>query len=145
MPLLHGIITYEEIQRGYIDHALAFAYWGAKRQNHHGVFPCEASREDVSDREWAMVHGFRLQLDPSLDINSLGLNRSGKIIARAMQEYGMIFVENAGVGSNIVYAESLDDRPESWSGILGSLAGIPLEKLRVVEPVYPSPLPLLLP
>jgi hypothetical protein len=137
MPLLHGIITYEEIQKGYIDHALAFAYWGAKKQDHWGVYPCEAYRRDISDRQWAMVHGFRLQLDPALDINSLGLNRAGKIIARAMQEYGMIFVENSGAGSNIIYAESLDGKSESWSGILGSLTGIPLDKFRVIEPIYP--------
>ena len=137
VPLLHGLIMHDEIQRGYVDHALAFAYWGAKKPD-RGVYPAVKRNNGVSDRPWAMSTGFRLQLDPSLNIDSLSLNRAGKIIAKALQEYGMIFVENCGKGCNSVYAESLDDKPVSWTGILGGLPGVPLNRFRVVTPIYPS-------
>lgn len=139
--LQHGLITYDDIvNKGYIDHALAFAYWGEKRAAHWSLEPCRAYREGISDRPWAMLLGERLQLDPTLNLDTLNLKPAAKIIARAMQEYGMIFAENCGVGCNAVYAEDLTGKPYSWSGILspGDLANIPLNRLRVLEPIAPS-------
>jgi hypothetical protein len=94
VPLLHGLITYDEVvNKGYINHALAFAYSQAKR-NSPGVYPCETPNDGYCDRECCLWLGFRLQLDPDLDLDTLNLNWASKIIARALQEYGMIFVEN---------------------------------------------------
>ena len=139
VPLLHGLITYDEIvNQGYIDHALAFAYSQAKRDS-PGVYPCETSNNGYCDRACCLWLGFRLQLNPDLDLDSLNLNWASKIIARALQEYGMIFVENNGVGYNSIYAENLGAKEESWSGILdGSIVNIPLDQFRIVEPIYPS-------
>lgn len=138
IPLTHGLITYDEIQRGHIDHAMAFAYWHAKKEPHMGIYPCGHYRGGLSYRSGAMLFGERLQLDPRIDVNSLPLTRAGKIVAKAMQEYGMIFIEGGGSGYNSVYAESLDDKPTSWVNSFNSAAAIPLDKLRVVEPIYPS-------
>lgn len=139
VPLLHGLITYDEIvNKGYIDHALAFSYSQAKR-NSPGVYPCETSNNGYCDRECCLWLGFRLQLNPDLDLDSLNLNRASQIIAKALQEYGMIFVENNGVGYNSIYAENLDAKAETWSGILdGSIVNIPLDQFRIVEPIVPS-------
>jgi hypothetical protein len=136
--LLHGLITKDEIKSGRIDHALAFAYWGAPLTAHWDIYPCRAYRQGVSTRPWAMLHGFRLQLDPSVDINTLGLNAAGRVVAKALQEYGAIFVENAGQGSNIIYAESFEDKPESWGADIPLIAGIPLNRFRVIEPLQPQ-------
>ena len=141
VSLLRGLIIYKEIQEGYIDHALAFAYWGQKLRSNgdNDIYPCEKANSGINPREWAMHLGYRLQLNPDLDIESLGLNRAAKIIAKALQEYGMIFVENNGKGYNSVYAECLDAKNESWSGIFNStISNIPLDQLRVVKPVYPD-------
>ena len=130
--LLHGIMTYDEVvNKGHIDHALAFAYSGEMKKAHWGAFPCQSWREGVSDRPYAMNIGTRLQLDPNFDINTL--TGAQKVVAKALQEYGMIFVENCGKGCNSLYAENLEYKPESWQGKLGSLWGIPVHKLRVVE------------
>jgi hypothetical protein len=139
VPLLHGLITYDEVvNKGYINHALAFSYSQAQR-NSPGVYPCETPNNGYCDRECCLWLGFRLQLDPDLDLDTLNLNWASKIIARAMQEYGMIFVENNGVGYNSVYAESLDAKEESWSGIFdGTIVNIPIDRFRIVEPVYPT-------
>lgn len=128
VPLIAGLVFYEEVVKDRaIHHALAFATtWLDGDQ----VYPC------VSAQGYDGLYGYRLQLDPNLDITSLGLNWAGQIIAKALQEYGMIYVENNG-GGNKIYIESLDDKPESWSGILDSFNGkIPMSAFRVVKPVY---------
>lgn len=132
-PLTQGLITMDEIIKGHIDHAIAFSYWGEKKSYHTGVYPCEAGREGVSERKWAMQLGYRLQLSPEVNCDKLKLNRMGKIICRAMQEYGMIFVMNSGKGYNNIYAESIDGKPNAWEGIVGDLDAIPLHELRVIE------------
>lgn len=138
IPLTHGLIMFEEIQRGYIDHAIAFAYWGQKMPD-VGVYPCEKNNGGINPRPWALSLGFRLQLDPDVDIDALGLNPASKIIAKALQEYGMVFVENCGPGCNSVYAESLDDKEQSWQGLFdGTITNLPLNKFRIVEPIYPN-------
>ena len=143
VPLLHGLITYDEIvHQGTINHALAFAYNQAKRDS-PGVYPCVTSNNSFCDRECCLWLGFRLQLNPELDLDTLDLNWASKIIAKAMQEYGMIFVENNGVGYNAVYAENLEAKAESWDGIFdGSIMNIPLDQFRIVEPVFPPENPL---
>ncbi len=140
VPLSHGLITYEEIQKGYIDHAIAFATHSAKAGS-PGVYPAVTPNNGESTDPWAPWLGFRFQLDPSIDVNSLNLSPAGKVIARALQEYGMIFVENAGPGNNAIYAEDLTGKSQSWGSwgsVFGSLAEIPLNRLRVVMPIYPS-------
>lgn len=131
VPLLRGLITLEEVKSGRISHALALATATAKRYS-PGVYPLVGPNSGLSDAPYALQLGFRVQLDPTVDVDSLSLTPVGKIIARAMQEYGMIFVENNGPGETAVYAESLEDKIESWSNV-GSLGGIPMAKLRVVD------------
>ncbi len=137
-PYLHGLITYEEIQAGVINHALAFGYNSAKIDS-TGVYPLKSANSNgLNTNQWALLLGMRLQLDPSIDVNSLSLNRYGKIVAKAMQEYGMIFVVNTG-HDNLLFAENLafDPNGRSWTGIISDLNAIPLNRLRVVDPIYP--------
>jgi len=143
VPLLHGLMTYDEIvNQGKIEHALAFAYNQAKLGT-PGVYPCVTSNSGLCERECCLWLGFRLQLNPELDLDTLDLNWASRIVAKAMQEYGMIFVENNGVGYNGVYAEDLESKNVSWDGIFeGTILNIPLDQFRVVEPVYPAIKPL---
>src|SRR5439155_10943245 len=70
--------------------------------------------------EWLMSLplGARLQLNPALtdaDFDKMGLGSTAKIIARAMQTYGMILVDYAGAPK--IYVEDLTNNPlakESW-------------------------------
>jgi hypothetical protein len=81
----------------------------------------------------------RLQLDPQVDVDALNLTPAGNMIARAMQEHGMVFADSCGVGCNRAYAESFDDKPgQSWGDTFGDLSAIPLDKLRVLEPILPT-------
>jgi len=139
VPLLHGLITYDEVVNdGVIDHALAFAYNAVKIAEHWQLYPSEHYSGGSSSRTWALLGGERIFLDASVDCTSLGLNSFGVMVCVALQQYGMIFVENTSLNNNYVFMEHLDDQPsKSWSGIYKSLSAIPLNKLRVIKPLKP--------
>jgi hypothetical protein len=139
VPYLAGLVRPFEITQGRIEHALAFAYSYAAEDR--CVFP--ASKTDgKSDLQYAIPQGARIQLDPSLtdaDFDRLGLSRTGKIIARALQEYGMILIDNSGRPK--IYAEDLKNNPLSstkWTdrGLdLNSttISNIPYTSFRVIK------------
>jgi len=139
IPALAGLLRPWEIRQDRIEHALAFGYTRTARKN--CVFP--ASKTDgESKRQFAIPEGARLQLDPSLteaDFEQMGLDRAGKIIARALQEYGMILVDTSG--SFKMYVEDLIHNPyttEDWSDpdlslTKESLYNIPPTAFRVLE------------
>jgi hypothetical protein len=116
IPALAGLLRPWEIRQGQIEHALAFGYEHTARDK--CVFP--ASKTDGDNKgPFAIPEGARLQLDPSLtdaDFDQMGLDATGKIIARALQEYGMILVDTSG--SLKIYVEDLANNPyatEQWT------------------------------
>mgnify|MGYP006291703015 CR=1 FL=1 len=106
-PLLAGLIRMEEIQRGYIDHALVMAYETPRS----GVYVYPASTVyGASGDENTIPMGGRLQLDPTIDVEALELSDAAKVVARALQEYGVYLVDYAG--SLVLYGEVLYGKPE---------------------------------
>lgn len=134
LPLLGGLIRPEEILQGHIDHALVFSMPGVSDLGH----VCPATHNDGSSSDPnAPMEGTRLQLDPSVDVDSLGLPAWEKPIVRAMQQYGMYLRD--GGGSFAIYGENPISRGyDAWSkvgmpsGDQAGLTGIPWSKLRVV-------------
>ena len=116
VPYYAGLIRPWEIEQGRIDHALAFGY--PQTAADRCVYPATKTDGD-SAHSYAIPEGARLQLDPSLteaDFNQMGLNRTGKIIARALQEYGMVLIDTSGQAK--IYVEDLENNPYStvqWS------------------------------
>lgn len=116
IPAYAGLLRPWEIRQGRIEHALAFGY--TETAEGKCVFP--ASKTDgKSALFFAIPEGARLQLDPSLteaDFDRMGLDATGKIIARALQEYGMILVDTSGALK--MYVEDLSNNPyvtEDWT------------------------------
>lgn len=138
LPYYAGLVRPWEILQGQIDHAIAFAY--PYPAEDRCVFP--ASKTDGnSPLPYAIPEGARLQLDPSLteaNFDRMGLDRTGKIIARALQTYGMILVNYAGRPK--INVENLEDNPYStvrWSDpdlnlTTDTIAGIPYTSFRVI-------------
>jgi|SRR5579859_1000879 len=132
-PLLGGLIRPEEIRAGHINHALIFSY------DYPGpclVYPASTNGGSSKDPR-AMPFGAHLQLDPTLDLNTLGLTRSGMVVARALQEYGMYVGDNANTGIYL-YAESFNGNigPSPWVGLLSAteiLWKVPASRLRVLK------------
>jgi len=139
IPAFAGLLRPWEIRQGRITHALAFGYTETAAEK--CVFP--ASKTDgESTLPFALPEGAHLQLDPSLtdaDFNQMGLDETGKIIARALQEYGMILVDTSG--SFKIYVEDLINNPfarEDWTDpdlnlTKESIYGIPHTAFRVLE------------
>jgi hypothetical protein len=123
-PLIAGLICVEEIRAGRIEHALVFAYDRCRT----GFFVPPASTAQVTvlgtKNSTGIPMGGRIQLDPSWDVEHSALTRSGKTIARALQEYGAYCGDYAG--ANVLYAENSPAAVKAWEGLLNA------EELRAV-------------
>jgi hypothetical protein len=120
-PLIAGLIRYEEVVNGSIDHALVFAGRG-NRYQYYAYPPATETDGHKRNDSLAVPEGALLQLNPAIDINSLGLNTANKIVARALQEYGMYNSDNAG--DFIIYAENFVGKTNMWTGNY-ALSGLP--------------------
>ncbi len=153
MPLLHGIVTYDEVKSGVIEHALSFSHGGTTGGTPLGynpsVYPSDQNRNGsgVHDHQWSPLLGQRYQLDPTLDVDDpadwggKALSVGEKVIAKALQEYGMIFVENSGTYNSDLFLEELTfDATRDWSdaevNILGS-GKIKFRDFRLIDPLMP--------
>lgn len=147
IPSYAGLLRPWEILEGRIEHVLAFGY--TEPADSKCVFP--ASKTDGhSTLPYAIPEGARLQLDPALtdeDFEKMGLSETGKIIAHALQEFGMILVDDSG--SFKIYLEDLTINPYTsrrWSDpdlnlTKETISGIPYTSFRVLElpPEYWEP------
>jgi len=146
--LLHGLVTYKEaVVDKYIDHALAFIYGGTGEQFALGgldpIYPCETSEgSGWYDHQWSPPLGMRFQMDPTINVDTLeGLTPTEKVIARALQEYGMIYVESTGAYNNGIYMEDLEyDSSRSWDGLLidDRVLHVNTAWFRPIQPLYPT-------
>lgn len=148
-PLIAGLIRPEELQAGEIRHALVFTF-PKNRQADDGrsIFLPPACRSDgkYAGRHYP-VQGMRFQLDPALterDFTAWGLNREGKMVARALQKYGMLLGDNGGALALQVQllGPGEEENRTKWEGLFPgfykNVGKIPASKFRVVytgEPV----------
>jgi hypothetical protein len=139
IPSYAGLLRPWEILQGRIQHALAFGYTEPAQDK--CVFPASKTDGD-SKLLFAIPEGARIQLDPSLtdkDFDQMGLDRAGKIIAKALQQYGMILVDHSG--SYKIYLEDLANNPyttQKWTDPAirltnETIANIPYTYFRVLE------------
>lgn len=135
IALTAGLIWPEELKRGRIDHALIFSYPFTKAKKY--VYP--ASKTDgTSTRADAIPEGARVQLDPDLDLDTLGLTSYERTIALALQEYGMILCDTSGGPIELEAVNPISAWGDSYAGLLPNetyvfLRKIPAERLRVLD------------
>jgi len=133
-PSVAHLIRPEEIEAGVILHPLGCAlktvgpYEGGSRFSTSKGFvrqpATHTDRKVASTNPNEIPEGARIQLDPTINLDSLGLSSTGKIIAKCMQDYGIVCVE-AG-GSWHIYAEhnyTASWNPPSMSGGVMSAIG----------------------
>jgi hypothetical protein len=93
LPLLAGLITFADLKRGYIDHALALAVPQAEQ----GVFSWPAQRTDGRYTGGvALPEGIRFRLDPTVNVASLNLPKFDAMLAQAAQTYGIVLRDQSG-------------------------------------------------
>jgi hypothetical protein len=95
-PIIAGLIRPEEVQSGEIRHALCFTFDSVKRNE----FYYPACRSDgKSDLNDSPAEGMLFQLNPELsdgDFDRWGLSPGTKVVARALQKYGMYLCDCGG-------------------------------------------------
>jgi hypothetical protein len=89
LPLAGGLMTFDDLRSGAIDHALAGAFADVKTCALYFMYP--AQREDgLSLHPDCLPEGARLQLDPSYDVAADSNPPLTKAIERAAQTYGIV-------------------------------------------------------
>jgi hypothetical protein len=123
LPVAAGLITGRELRRGRIDHAVAVATPNPCAR----VFAWPAQRTDGGQQTaTCMPEGARLRLSPTVDVASLGLSPVGQMIARAVQDYGMIvrdrtfatvsfYVEDPRTGGKTAYSRAVWGDGPYWN------------------------------
>jgi hypothetical protein len=87
LPAIAGTMLVSELQSGTIPHALAIAIPFART----GVFTWPAQRTDgTSTAPTSIPEGARFRLDPALNLDALDLPPMTRMMAQAVQRYGMI-------------------------------------------------------
>lgn len=131
LATIGGQLTPDEIRSGYIDHVIGLAL---PRTN---GFTSPASQSAAS-AIGAPALGMRFKLDPTINVNQLGLNPAGVAIARAAQTYGFVVWNTAGsvsVFGNNPAAQtqrSIHNPYATVSGHASALNGFPWDKLQAL-------------
>src|SRR5438445_503676 len=103
LPIWPGVLRYDEVARGLVDHAIRFT---AQRTDRSFVWPARHQAGVASDVSLPpMGARFRLRADFPFD----GFGPQTQVVLMAMQRYGLILADN---GSNWFFQGSVDSR---WS------------------------------
>jgi hypothetical protein len=122
LPIYPGLVTYEEVRSGTIDHAIRVTFDETRRGY---ISPATHYASDSCNPNLPAM-GMRLRLKPGYDLS--GLSGDARVIATALKRYGMIVADN---GSNWFITGSTDRR---WNdGNLNQLKGIPGSAFEVVR------------
>ena len=133
-PLIAGLLRAEAVRADRVEHALVIAY----RHVRAGLYtsPATTAQTRIGDqaiKSRGIPCGGRIQLDPALDLNTLGLSPGGRAVARALQEYGA-YVGDYSDGITL-YAEDSPRARTEWAGLLAErdLARLDLRRFRVLR------------
>jgi hypothetical protein len=135
MPLLGGMIRTYEIQQGYIDHALTFSTDNACTS----VLRYPASKTDGdSSRSNCIPEGARVQLDPSIDVDTIpGITPGERAVAHALQTYGAYADNNGGAKMSFSF-ENPAGKPDPYPAAgfawdYYDMPHVPWNRLRVLR------------
>ena len=101
LPILPGLVRFDEIQAGHIDHALRFTI--ARSQKGY-IHPATHQAGSTTDANVAPM-GARFRLKASYDISRF--TGAGRVVLECLRRYGMIVADN---GSNWYISGATDGR-----------------------------------
>jgi len=131
LSVFEGLVRYDEIVAGSINHAIRFTALHTKNDANGGYFTAPATHPAGNLWGTDNIMGMRIRLKASFDIS--GFSSTNQIILKAMKQYGMILADN---GSNMYFQGTPDAR---WNdGDLNALKAVPSSAFDVVQmaPVY---------
>jgi hypothetical protein len=122
LPILPGLVRYDEVASGAIRHAIRVTFSQTQRGF---ILPATHFASSRTDPDLPPM-GMRLRLSAVYDIS--GLTGQSRVIAEAMQRYGLIVADN---GSNWFFQGGTDPR---WNDDdLSQLKAIPGSAFEVVD------------
>jgi len=123
MPIFPGLVRYDEVQAGWIGHALRFA---VNRSQRGFVSPASHAAGTCALDSDCPPMGLRVRLKKSVDISRF--SKRMQVVLRALQLYGMFVADNTGTSDSWWVAGAPDPR---WSDAedlsLGELHGSDFE------------------
>jgi hypothetical protein len=113
LPIWPGVLRYDEVLRGVVDHAIRFT---AQRTDRSFVWPARHQAGAARDASLPpMGARFRLRAN----FNMAGYSTQAQVVLRAMQRYGLILADN---GSNWYFQGNVAAWPDS---LISELKRIP--------------------
>jgi hypothetical protein len=123
LPILPGLLRYDEVRAGVIDHAIRFTTDVTDRRY---LWPARHQAGSVSDSSYPPM-GARFRLKASYAIGS-SLRADTRTVLKAMKRYGLVLADN---GSPWYFQGTADTRwPE---GLLDELKRIPASAFEAVD------------
>jgi hypothetical protein len=92
LPIFPGLVRYDEVASGAIDHAIRFTMSHTKDDANNGYFVEPASHAAGNNWGVSNIMGMRIRLKASFDISSY--SPANQVILTAMKKYGMILADN---------------------------------------------------
>ena len=122
LPILPGLVRYDEVARGHIDHALRFTVDNTRNTF---IYPARHQASDQTDPSLPPM-GLRVRLRADVDIS--GYPKPVRVILTALKRYGMIVADN---GSSWFISGAPDPR---WNDdALHAIGGITGADFEVVD------------
>ena len=94
LPIFSGLVRYDEVAAGAINHAIRFTMQQTKNDANGGYFVAPASHAAGTVYGVSNIMGMRIRLKASFDIS--GFSAANQVILTAMKKYGMILADNGG-------------------------------------------------
>lgn len=124
LPIFAGLVRYDEIVKGEIDHAIRFTL---EKPNVKPAYISPARHKvNSTGGQYSLPFGARIRLKSSFDISTY--SATNQVILKAMKKYGLML---ADIGSNLYISGAPDDR---WNNDdlqkLGKLKGTDFEVVK---------------
>jgi hypothetical protein len=124
LPIFPGLVRYEEILKGEIDHPIRFTLTSNNVKPAY-IYPAR-HKVNSTGGQYSLPFGARIRLKASFSIS--GFSATNQVILRAMKKYGLIL---ADIGSNLYITGAPDER---WSNSdlqnLGQVKGSDFEVVK---------------
>jgi hypothetical protein len=133
LPIFPGLVRYDEVAAGAINHAIRFTMQQTKNDANGGYFVAPASHAAGTTYGVSNIMGMRIRLKAGFDIS--GYSAANQVILTAMKKYGMILADNG----SYFYFQGVPD-PRWDDDDLHNLDSIQSSNFEVVQmtPAFPG-------
>ena len=124
LPILPGLVNYDEVQAGHIDHAIRFT---AATTSRRFIWPARHQAGSTSSQSYPPM-GARFRLRAGFQLPAAQCARACQVVIRAMKTYGLILADN---GSNWFFQGTADRR--CTYTMVDQLKAIPAREFQAVD------------